>query len=92
MTLEEQISEWCESNHPDSNILLADGFDEAFMGIAVQFNTPIAIYDRAKCIEILMADMSNEDAEEYFQFNVQGAYVGENTPAFIERFEHEKIN
>jgi hypothetical protein len=30
-----------------------------------------------------MENMSHEDAEEYFQYNVEGAYVGENTPAFL---------
>ena len=27
--------------------------------------------------------MTEEEAVEYFQFNVQGAYVGESTPIFI---------
>jgi hypothetical protein len=27
--------------------------------------------------------MTNEEAEEYFEFNVQGAWMGETTPAFI---------
>lgn len=67
----------------DETILLADGFESAFLGVAYQFNTPFAVYDRDKCIEILMKDMTNEEAEEYFQYNVQGAYVGENTPAFL---------
>lgn len=67
----------------DEKILLADGFEDAFIGIARQFNVPFAVYDRSKCIEILCKDMSWEDAEEHFQFNVEGAYVGENTPAFM---------
>jgi len=67
----------------DETIQLADGFEEAFIGIARQFNTPFAVYNRAKCIEILCKDMTWIDAEEYFQFNVEGAYVGENTPAFL---------
>lgn len=64
-------------------IQLADGFEDAFVGIATQFNRTFAVYDRAKCIDILAKDMSHNEAEEYFQFNVEGAYVGENTPAFI---------
>jgi hypothetical protein len=28
--------------------------------------------------------MTEEEAEEYFQFNVEGAWVGDNTPVFIE--------
>ena len=68
----------------DENFLLADGFDDAFVGIGRQFSRPIAIYNRSKCIDILQEDMSEEEAEEYFQFNVEGAWVGENTPIFLE--------
>lgn len=67
----------------EESVLLADGFESAFIGVAYQFNTPFAVYDREKCIEVLMKDMTHEEAEEYFQYNVQGAYVGENTPAFL---------
>jgi hypothetical protein len=72
----------------DEEILLANGFEDAFLGIASQFNRRFAVYDRAKCIEILAKDMSYDEAEEYFQFNVEGAWVGENTPAFM-CFERE---
>lgn len=68
----------------DENILLADGFEDAFIGIGRQFGKPMAIYNRSKCIEILMDDMTFEEAEEYFSFNVEGAYVGEQTPIFLE--------
>ena len=30
-----------------------------------------------------MEDMSYEEAVEFFEFNVTGAYVGEHTPAFL---------
>jgi hypothetical protein len=29
-------------------------------------------------------EMDHEVAEEYFQFNVEGAWVGEQTPIFLE--------
>jgi hypothetical protein len=67
----------------DQEITLATGYEDAFVGIATQFNRVFAVYDRAKCIDILAKDMSYDEAEEYFQFNVEGAYVGESTPAFI---------
>jgi len=67
----------------DQEITLATGYEDAFVGIATQFNKVFAVYDRAKCIDILAKDMSYDEAEEYFQFNVEGAYVGESTPAFI---------
>lgn len=79
----EEILENCL--HDDENVLLADGFEDAFLGIGRKFGDPHAVYDRDKCIEILMKDMSLEEAEEYFSFNVEGAYVGEQTPIFLER-------
>jgi hypothetical protein len=79
-TIQEKVDELIGE---DESILLADGFDSAFIGVARQFNTSFAVYDREQCIEILMENMSHEDAEEYFQYNVEGAYVGENTPAFL---------
>ena len=71
----------------DETVLLADGFEDAFIGIGRQFNTPIAVYNREKCIKILMEDMPYYEAEEYFAFNVAGAYVGESTPIFLETHE-----
>ena len=50
----------------DETILLADGFESAFIGIARQFNTAFAVYDRDKCIEILTENMSYEEAETAF--------------------------
>jgi len=67
-------------------ILLADGFDEAFLGIGCSFGGKnVAIYDRSKCIEILQEDMSWGEAEEYFTFNVESAYMGEYTPIFMHK-------
>tara|TARA_R100001082_G_scaffold73392_1_gene42162 strand:+ start:946 stop:1167 length:222 start_codon:yes stop_codon:yes gene_type:complete len=66
-------------------MLLADGFDKAFLGTGRQFNKEIAVYDYEKCIEILAEDMGYEDAVEYFEYNVVGSYVGEETPIFLNR-------
>jgi hypothetical protein len=83
MNLKEKLNEQIGD---DYSILLADGLDEAFIGIGWQFNTPLAVYDRDKCIEILESQgMTPEEAQEYFYYNTQGAYVGEQTPIFLER-------
>lgn len=66
-------------------IMLLDGFEEALLGHATRFGgLSVAAYDLTKCIEILSRDMSFEDALEYFEFNVIGAWVGEGTPIFIQ--------
>ena len=65
---------------------LADGFEDAFIGIADVVGRPsLAAYDRDKCVEILITrdGMTHEDAEECFEFNVAGAFVGEDTPIYI---------
>jgi hypothetical protein len=66
--------------------LLADGLEDALVGIANRFGMPpVAAYDRDKCIEIFMKrdGMDHEGAEEHFEFNVIGAWMGECTPVFV---------
>jgi hypothetical protein len=69
----------------DEEILMADGFDDAVIGYAQRCGQPaLVVYDRDKCIEVLMKDgMTHEEAEEYFEFNVVGSWVGERTPLFL---------
>jgi hypothetical protein len=81
VTVRERLDLWLEAN--DEGVLLADGFDEALVGIARIFNTLVAIYDRELCLVILQRDMPYAEAEEFFEFNTQGAYVGEQTPGFL---------
>lgn len=65
--------------YPDEKILTADGFDDAIIGRCESSGK--VIYSISKCIDILIKDgMSEEDAIEYFYYNVSGAYVGELTP------------
>jgi hypothetical protein len=64
--------------YEEETFLKADGFDEAIIG--VDETKMRLIYSVRKCLEILMRDMSEEDAMEYFNFNVSGGYVGEKTP------------
>ena len=67
----------------DEEILKADGFDEAVIGI--EESSMRLIYSVEKCIEILMKQgMDMTEAVEYFDFNVSGAYVGEKTPIWCD--------
>jgi len=66
--------------YPDEDILKADGFDDAIIGVDYQHTEPRLIYSVTKCLEILEKDMDSEEAMEYFDYNVSGAYVGEQTP------------
>jgi len=81
----EQIESHLEGYYSDYEILLADGFEGAFMGVVESFGAaPKACYNYDACIDILMKDMDEGEALEFMEFNVTGAYVGEHTPAFIQ--------
>ena len=79
MTLEEIID-----NYGDEDLLKADGFDEAVIGIEI--NTSRLVYDICKMRELLIKNdgMSSDDAMEYLDFNVLGAYMGEKTPIYVQ--------
>ena len=71
----------------DEEAVLYDGFEEALIGVAEHWGheglTCVALYDYGLCVKILMKqDMSDDEADEYLQFNVVGGYVGPYTPVF----------
>ena len=80
------VRQWIEENYPDEEILIANGFDRAFLGVGRIFSGPsIAVYDKSMVITILReSGMKPDEAYEYFDYNVAGAYVGEKTPMFVE--------
>lgn len=58
---------------------------EAIIGYVERFGQdPLILVDKQKCMEIYMKrdKMSYEDASEYSEFNVIGAWMGERTPCF----------
>lgn len=80
----EEIEEFLEEavGRDAADILLPDGFERAFVGAAL--DPPRAIFSIDLCVKTLTDQgMGQEDAEEYFWFNVAGSHMGENTPLFI---------
>jgi hypothetical protein len=76
-------------------MLKADGFDEAIIGVGRHFDSPNRlIYDYDKCVLILSKrdGMDYEEAVEFMEFNVLGAYAGKETPIFkIDYAEGEEL-
>jgi len=83
MTVRERLAEI------DPELLFADGYDDCIIGIGAQWSKEgLVLYDRKKVIDKLMRDgMDYGEAEEFFEFNIQGAWVGEKTPMFVTRVE-----
>lgn len=82
----DNITAWLEAAYPDHTFLLADGFEAAFTGVVTGIGRePTACYDRAQCIDLLVErdGLSVEEAEEHFGFNVEGAWMGPQTPVFL---------
>ena len=66
--------------YPEEGFIKADGFDEAIIGVSTDIRL---VYSIDKIIESLMKDMSEDDALDYFYFNIDGAYLGDKTPIYI---------
>lgn len=80
-----ELMEQLREENPEA--LLVDGFEAAFRGICRRFGTePVAAYDRDHCLLILQRRdaMTREQAEEFFTFNIAGAWMGEGTPVFLD--------
>lgn len=70
--------------NPDA--LLCDGFDDAIIGMAERINLePIVAYSVEKILDIMIKrdGMTYEEALEYYDYNIAGAWMGEHTPVFI---------
>lgn len=80
----EMLDEYLESI--GEGVLLCDGFDDAIIGFSQRMNEPLlAVYSYDKMTEVLIErdGMTYEDATEYLDFNVVGAWVGEKTPIIV---------
>ena len=83
------LKEIVEQYSDYEELLIANGFDEAVIGIATDFTEPRLIYSVKKCIEIMVENgNSYSDALDYLGFNTFNAYVGEKTPIWC----HDDFN
>lgn len=64
--------------YSEEDILKADGLDEVIIGIDEK--SMRLIYSSNKVIEILKRDMTEEEAIEYYYYNIESAYFGDKTP------------
>ena len=72
-----------------------DGFDSAIIGVGGRCNTdPMIVYDYDKMVDVLvMRDgMAQEEAEEYLDYSVVCAWIGDTTPIILKNKSIEEIN
>ena len=75
------------------NMMKADGLEKAIVGICRRCSQEdVILYDEDKVIKILMdGGMDYEEAVEYYEYNIIGAWVGDGTPAFCFFLEEEEL-
>lgn len=84
----DKVNEYLVERFPDEvpYMLIPTGLEEAFIGTTQRDGKTVAVFCSALCIGALMKNLGCkwDEAEEFFDFNVVGAYVGPYTPIFVE--------
>ena len=72
-----------------------DGFDSAIIGTSNLWigneRVDVLVYDCEKMVEQLMIrdGMDSEEAIDYINFNIEGAYIGKDTPVVVWQYHDE---
>ena len=76
--------ELCE--HFGDDLLFADGYDNAIIGVCGGHDSGRVAYSISKMIEICAREMAidQDEAVEWLEYNTFSAYVGEHTPIYVE--------
>lgn len=75
------------------DMIIADGLSDAFLCVTEVNGIECCVYDRDKVVSILKKrdHMKDDEAWEYFNFNIGGAHVGPRTPLFINAKERKEV-
>jgi hypothetical protein len=80
------IRERISDEYPDLLVMDPEYLDAAIVGVVTRIGLEAVCYDMDKVIRLLVEHdgMTEDDAMEYIDFNMRGAWVGEHTPVFLE--------
>lgn len=81
-----QTREELSDMYPDLLVMDPEYLDEAIVGVVTRIGFEAVCYSSQQVVESLMKHdgMTEEEAIEYMEFNMKGAWVGEHTPVFLE--------
>ena len=68
--------------YPEDQFMTIDGYDSAVIGLDER--RMLLIYSANKILKALREDMDQEDALDFFEYNIKGAYMGPQTPIIME--------
>jgi hypothetical protein len=81
-----EMASECGALKPNLSPENPDGYDKAILGLS---DNGQLVYSKEIMLELFMEenkDLSEEDAWEFLEFNTFGAYVGEQTPIYINTY------
>ena len=69
----------------EHNLIKWDGCDKAIIGIGYRCGQhPMYVYDYPRLVEVFIDQgMTQDEAEEWVDYNIAGAWVGESTPIIM---------
>jgi hypothetical protein len=73
-----------------AGIIQFDGLEDAIIGVArQQYKDPLIVYDERAIIDHFMdaEEMTEEEAWDWYGFNVQCLWAGEGTPLILRRVD-----
>lgn len=72
---------------------MADGFDDAIIGMECSGDVPRVVYSIQLMVHVLCErdSMTEDDAIDFINYNVVGAYVGEGTPIYVDVMNANEI-
>lgn len=85
--------EWLKNFDPEI-LVLDEKYDDALVGVAEGWSERRlihrAVYDLKKLMDILVNEVGDEEeAQEHYEFNIAGAYMGPYSPLFWSKLEEE---
>lgn len=82
------------SEDPESYLLVYEGLEKAFIGIAEGFGrVPVACYSKKKTIKILQEDLkiNQRKAYQHYEYDYLRSDFGEATPVFLDDVANEDV-
>jgi len=65
--------------------IVLEGFDDCIVGLTEEFGHGFRVLYSVKCIvnKLMQDGMSEDEALEYYGYNILNAYMGEQNPIFL---------
>ena len=87
MNIRDEIGAMC----PEALFLKEDKYDAAILGLGERFGgVEAVVYDSQMILAILEEEFGDmDDAIEWYEYNILGAWLGERTPIFVTLVKRE---